>query len=121
MLDLLRRHVAWRFRAHPPATTPVILEDGDHADQIDEAVTNAPCTKCKRTVEDSRFKYCARCRATATRASKNRRRKRRREGACPKCGGAIDGEFNSCVECRRTGREAHHAKKADMGGRMNDE
>ena len=116
MLDLLRRHVAWRFRAHPPATT-VILDDHHHAAEVGEhALTNAPCNKCKRTVEDPRFKHCARCRDRASQVSKRKRQKRRREGLCPKCGGAIDGEFNSCVECRRTGREAHHAKQAEMGG-----
>ena len=109
MISLLRRHLAWRFRAHPPATTTVILEDGDHAAEVGEdALTNAPCNKCKRTVEDPRFKHCARCRDRATQVSKRKRQKRRREGLCPKCGGAIDGEFSSCTECRRKGREEYH-------------
>ena len=116
MISLLRRHLAWRFRAHPPAITPVTLEDGDHADEIDEAVTNAPCTKCRRTVEDPRFKHCARCRDRATRVSKNKRQKRRREGLCPKCGGQLDGDHMSCAECRQKGREEYHAKQAEMGG-----
>ena len=103
MIDLLRRH-AWRFRAHPPA-------GGISAMPITAEAEGTPCTKCKKPVEDARFKHCAACRASSTKAAKKRARKRKLNGLCPKCGGPRGVETVVCAGCLAKGRATYHNRK----------
>ena len=69
-----------------------------------------PCTKCRKPVEDERFRHCVRCRASSTRAAKKRARKRVMTGACPKCGKPRDGDTVVCRSCLAHQRAKYHAR-----------
>ena len=102
---LWRRHVAWRFRAQPPAS-----EANCTTCRI-SSEANPPCTKCRKPVEDVAFKYCRACRAMATKSSKKRARRHKREGRCPKCGGPRGMETIVCSACLAQGRATYHNRK----------
>ena len=105
MLDLWRRHIAWRFMSAPAST---LLPSGGK-----QATTNGgrPCTKCRKPVEDARYKHCAACRASSTKAAKKRARKRKLNGLCPKCGGPRGVETVVCSACLAKGRATYHNRK----------
>ena len=72
--------------------------------------TGTPCTRCKKAVEDVAFKYCVTCRAMATKNAKKRARRYKREGRCPKCGGARGVETVVCSACLAQGRATYRAR-----------
>ena len=98
MLDLWKRHVAWRLQAQPPIASS-------------RATESPRCPKCKRVVEDRRFKMCVACRASSTKAAKKRARKRKLNGLCPKCGGQRGVETVVCAGCLAKGRDRYHERK----------
>ena len=106
MMDLWRRHVAWRLTARPPRLR-------SNAATLPKA-NGRPCTKCRKPVEDERYLHCARCRASSTRAAKKRARKRVMTGACPKCGKPRDGATIVCRSCLAHQRARYHARIVDI-------
>ena len=97
MRTWLRRHVAWRLQAQPPIASS-------------RATESPRCPKCKRVVEDRRFKMCVACRASSTKAAKKRARKRKLNGLCPKCGKPTDGHTVVCPACLAQGRDRYHGR-----------
>ena len=106
MIDLWRRHVAWRLARtvthERKARATVVLRE--------LPISSSTCVKCYRPREDARFKLCQHCRNRASFHSKKRRVRLAHKGACGKCGRQRDSDHIVCTSCRASERARYHAR-----------
>ena len=114
MIDLWRRHVAWRLVSTDKARRRWLVSDT--MQRLDAAIAcipkadGRPCTRCREPVEDKAFKMCLACRAQANKTAKRRARKLKRESRCPKCAGPGGSETIVCSPCLASQRAHYHAR-----------
>ncbi len=108
MLDLWKRHVAWRFA--PTGRAVLMVKRIEHAERRRTANTLGVCTRCHGPRDSAHYKRCAACRKDTTGLQRRRMARMRAEAdgtACIKCHNPNPdaGKFKLCPLCRERARD----------------
>ncbi len=108
MIDLWRRHVAWRLMSE--ASAPRHLDKIAAARARRQAKAEGVCTRCHGPRDDPRYQRCKTCRGDTSKLQRRRLARKRAQAngtACSKCGNENPdaGKFKLCPLCRERARD----------------
>ena len=103
MLDLWKRHIAWRLVTTDKARRMWLSINTMR--RLNDALAAGICTKCRGPRDDMRFKTCTPCRAIKAAQARASSRRRVALGWCSRCPNPLDRAgvlCRACVDKQRT-------------------